>query len=73
MNLFKRIKMRIYDYAWAVLFVSLKICWIIEVISATLSRIIKLNVNYIKFFMISISFDEYISECQRRKSKYNYL
>ncbi len=73
MNLFKRMKMRICDYAWAVLFVSLKICWIVEVISATSSRITELNVDYINFFMISISFDEYINECQRRKSKYNYL
>ncbi len=73
MNLFERMKMRIYDYAWAVLSVSLKICWIVEAISATSSRIIELNVDYINFFMISISFDEYINECQRRKSEYNYL
>ncbi len=73
MNLFERTKMRICNYAWAVLSVSLKICWIIEAISATSSRITKLNVDYINFFMISISFDEYINECQRRKSEYNYL
>ncbi len=73
MNLFERTKMRIYDYAWAVLSVSLKICWIIEAISATSLRITKFNVDYINFFMISISFDEYISECQRRKNEYNYL
>ncbi len=73
MNLFERTKMRICDYAWTVLSISLKICWIIEAISATSSRITKFSVDYINFFMISISFDEYISECQRRKNEYNYL
>ncbi len=73
MNLFERTKMRIYDYAWTVLSVSLKICWIVKVISATSSRITEFNVDYKFFFMISISFDEYINECQRRKSEYNYL
>ena len=65
--------MRICDYAQAVLHVLLKICCIIEAVSATLSRITELNVDSINFLMISISFDKYISKCQRRKSEYNYL
>ncbi len=55
------------------LFMSLKICCIIKEMFATSLRIIKFNVNYINFFMILISFDEYINECQRKKSEYNYL
>ncbi len=54
------------------LFMSLKICWIIKAIFATSLRITELNVDYINFFMISISFDECINECQRRKNEYNY-
>ncbi len=65
--------MRICDYAQAMLHVSLKICCIIKAVSATSLRITELSVNFINFFMISINFDEYISECQRRKSEYNYL
>ncbi len=65
--------MRICDYAQAVLHVSLKICCIIEAMFATLLRITELNVDFINFFMISISFDEYINEYQRRKNEYNYL
>ncbi len=65
--------MRICDYAQAVLHVSLKICCIIEAMFAILLRITELNVDFIKFFMISISFDEYINEYQRRKNEYNYL
>ncbi len=52
---------------------SLKICWIIEAIFATSLRITKLSVDYINFLIISISFDEYINECQKRKNEYNYL
>ncbi len=65
--------MRICDYAQAMLHMSLKICCIIEAVSATSSRITKFNVDPINFLMILISFDEYISECQRRKNEYNYL
>ena len=65
--------MRICDYAQAMLHVLLKICCIIKAVSATSLRITELSVNFINFFMISINFDEYISECQRRKSEYNYL
>ena len=65
--------MKIYDYAKAILHMSLKICCIIKAVSATSLRITELNVDSINFLMISISFNEYISECQRRKNEYNYL
>jgi len=65
--------MRICNYAQVMLHVSLKICCIIKAMFATSSRITELNVDSINFLMISISFDEYINECQRRKSEYNYL
>jgi len=65
--------MRICNYAQAMLHVLLKICCIIKAMFATLLRITELSVDSINFFMISISFDKYINECQRRKSEYNYL